>query len=127
LTELFLLYCSPFFLLLALRSQIFTMTEIQAILNHIQRELDTRMERFEEIIIENQRPAEEVLLGEAEIMKLLGISKRTLATMRAEGIILYSKLGKKIIYRLSDILDAVKRHQVVSEASKVRVSINDRR
>lgn len=42
-------------------------------------------------------------LLKAEVLSMLYISDRTLQRWRSEGIIVYSRIGNKIWYRLSDI------------------------
>lgn len=59
-------------------------------------ELLERIEGFEK----NQ---EDKLLTNEEIMELLGISKRTAQNYRDQGLISFSKHGKKIHYKMSDV------------------------
>jgi hypothetical protein len=59
-----------------------------------------------------ERPANEVILDEADAIAYLKVSKRCLAKWRAEGILPHSKLGGKIYYILSDVLDAIKSKRI---------------
>lgn len=63
-------------------------------------------------ISQAQRPATEIILDELELCKMLSISKRTAATLRAERIITYHKLGGKLYYRLSDVLALLEQNKV---------------
>jgi hypothetical protein len=83
--------------------------------------LDEAIEHLKQLIKESQRPASETLLDDGEVMKLLRVCKRTLASLRAEGIIPYSKLGKKIIYTLADILAVVDKNKVANSNFQSRI------
>lgn len=74
--------------------------------------LDDLIQKIETIVSGNKRPAEEVILSENEVLKMLQISKRTLATLRADGIIVYSKVRGILFYRLSSILDMINKNEV---------------
>jgi 3-methyladenine DNA glycosylase Tag len=77
--------------------------------------------RIREEITNAQRPAKEVILDESDFIRTLKISKRQAAKMRAEGVITYSKIGGKLYYRLSDILEYLDRHEVKSVYYKNRL------
>lgn len=68
-----------------------------------------------------KRPANEVLLDESDFIRVLKISKRQAAKMRAEGVITYSKIGSKLYYRLSDIFEYIERFEVKSIYSNNRL------
>lgn len=68
-----------------------------------------------------QRPAEQVILDEADFCNYLKISKRHSANLRTSGAITYSKAGGKLYYRLSDILNFIAKHEVKSIDKKVRL------
>lgn len=42
-------------------------------------------------------------LSNAEAMKVLGLSRPTLARYRAQGVLPYSKLGSNVFYRVADV------------------------
>jgi hypothetical protein len=83
------------------------------------------LEKASEIIQRNQRPANEVIMGEREVLKMLQISKRTLATLRAEGILSYSKVRGILFYRLSDILEMIEKNEVRVSIPKTRLFKNN--
>ncbi|PQJ08777.1 DNA-binding protein [Flavipsychrobacter stenotrophus] len=83
--------------------------------------VDELLDKVAEIIEKNQRPANEVILTEKETLQWLKVSKRTLASWKAEGIIIYSKIKGVIFYRLSDILTLVDNNRVEPVASTRRI------
>jgi hypothetical protein len=58
-----------------------------------------------------KRPPEEIILDETDICELLHISKRHAADLRKEGTLIYSKIGGKLYYVLSDVLEMIKNHR----------------
>ncbi len=71
--------------------------------------------RFE--IQQNQRPAEEIILDDEDVMLRLKISKRKLQYMKAEGSIPFHRLepeSSRTYYLLSDILEILKKNRVES-------------
>lgn len=66
------------------------------------------------------RPAHEVLLDEADAMKMLKVSRRTLANWRQQGVLKHRKLGGKIYYTLKDILDGFERPEESSSSPQAR-------
>lgn len=93
--------------------------------NQLSAQLEERfeeaIEQLKQLVKESQRPANETLLDDNDVMGLLRICKRTLASLRAEGIIPYSKLGKKIIYTLADILAVVDKNKVANSNFQSRI------
>ncbi len=83
--------------------------------------LEDFLEKIEEKLLNNTRPASEIILGEKDALKLLPFEKRTLATLRAEGKIKYSKVRGVILYTLQDILDMVKENEIVVNLPKSRI------
>ena len=84
--------------------------------------LDDLIEKVEGIIVDSKRPAEETILNEEEALKVLKVSKRTLATFRAEGLLVYSKVRGVLFYTYADILAMIRSHQVVlTTAQKSRL------
>lgn len=68
-----------------------------------------------------QRPANQVILDEADFCNYLKISKRHAANLRSTGSITYSKAGGKLYYRLSEILEFIARHEIKSVDKKIRL------
>jgi hypothetical protein len=62
----------------------------------------------------NQSPADQVLLDEADTLSFLKVTKRCLAKWRASGILPFHKLGGKLYYIKSEILDAVKKYSLTN-------------
>ncbi len=62
-------------------------------------------------ILNMQRPVEQILLDEADAIAYLKVTRRTLANWREQGKIRFSKLGGKIYYKLSDILEDFERNK----------------
>ena len=75
--------------------------------------LDELLENIANIIANNQRPASEVILDDRGVMQMLNICKRSLASLRANGTIVWSKIGGKIYYKLSDILEMLEKNKVI--------------
>lgn len=61
-----------------------------------------------------QRPAEEIFLDDVDLRKYLKVSARTTATYRSEELIHYSKVGGRVYYKLSEVIQFVDRHRVES-------------
>jgi hypothetical protein len=75
--------------------------------------------RFE--LQEAKRPADEILLDDADLQQLLKVSKRTTANYRSQGVLPYYWLGGKIFYLLSDVLAAIKQNKIPAIHEKVRI------
>jgi hypothetical protein len=74
-------------------------------------ELEYLIQKLTDILAKKQKPPEQQILGDEERLSVLKCSKRTLATYRDEGLLLYSKIRGKIYYKLSDVLDMLDRHK----------------
>jgi len=57
-------------------------------------------------------------LDNQDIMQMLHISSRTLQRLRKSGMITYSKIGKKIYYRRSDVEQMLKDHSRRNESKQ---------
>lgn len=79
---------------------------------------------IKEIISSCQRPAHEILLDDKNLCKFLQISPRHAANLRAKREITFSKAGGKIYYRLSDVLDFIKKHEVTAISLQNRFTKN---
>lgn len=65
------------------------------------RELQHQIAEIREAV--KSRKPQNVVYDNADVMQLLKVSQRTLATWREEQRISYSKIGSKIYYRQKDI------------------------
>ena len=74
--------------------------------------MDEFLLNIRDIISTSQRPANEVILNNEKLCAFLDISPRQAAYLRARREISYSRVGGKIYYRLSDVLDLIKRNEV---------------
>lgn len=72
---------------------------------------------------QTQRPANEIILDDVDLMKLLKVSKRTTAGLREKKIINYYKVGGKIFYKLSDVLALIEKNKVTSTNDTLRIKI----
>lgn len=84
---------------------------------------DELMRQFRYEIAEARRPAEERILDEIDLRDLLKVSKRTIATLRSEKLITFHKCGKKILYRLSDVLEYINSNRVDADPVKLKSRI----
>jgi len=76
------------------------------------KELIATLEAVKKVVDDISKPPEHKILDDVDLCNLLKISKRTSAYWRERGEITYSKLGGKIYYRLSDILELIKKNEV---------------
>ncbi len=63
-------------------------------------------------ILNLQRPADEILLDDEDLCRLLKISKRHSSNLRTQRLITYSKPGGRIYYKLSDVLCFINKNEV---------------
>jgi hypothetical protein len=66
------------------------------------------IEELENLLSKYQIPAEQVIMDEADALVYLKVSKRCLSNWREQGVLPYHKLGGKIYYIQSEVLDAIK-------------------
>jgi hypothetical protein len=71
-------------------------------------ELEKIIEELENLLSKYQIPAEQVIMDEADALVYLKVSKRCLSNWREQGVLPYHKLGGKIYYIQSEVLDAIK-------------------
>lgn len=67
------------------------------------------LEEFKDLLSRYERPANQILLDEADAISYLKVSKRCLAKWRSAGTIPAHKLGGKIYYIQSELIDAVRK------------------
>ncbi len=66
---------------------------------------------FQKAIAHQKQPLEHI--GESEALQLLGLrSKTSLWKLRSTNAIIYSKMGKTILYRRSSLIDYIKKHEL---------------
>jgi hypothetical protein len=78
---------------------------------------------FRDMLQDIQRPPDQTVLGDEDVMQMLKISKRTLATMKAERVIPYSqeRKGMPCRFLLSDILDYINKHRIESYENQRKI------
>jgi hypothetical protein len=85
--------------------QIFTFTE---------KEYQALIERLDalnlKISARHQPKPEEIIFDNADALKILKVSRRTLQSWRTEGLISFSQVGSKLYYTQKDISDFIQRH-----------------
>lgn len=82
---------------------------------------------FEELRLEIQhtrRPPTETIIDDCELRSKLNISQRTAATWRESRLLTYSKVGNKIYYKLSDVLNMIERHRIPSMTENLKLDFN---
>ncbi len=77
-------------------------------------ELKDFLTDIDEKIYKSNRPTQEVILDEVDLCRILKISKRLSAKLRAERLITYHKSGGKLYYRLSDVITYATQNKVTS-------------
>ena len=70
-----------------------------------------------------QRPADQIMLNDSELCKMLKLSKRTIASLRANKEIAFHTCGRRILYKLSDVLEYVDRNRVDADPIKAKSRI----
>lgn len=83
--------------------------------------IDDLLGKLETLVRENQRPASEVILDDDDALKILKICKRSLATLRSDGLLSYSKVKGKVYYRLSDILALIEFNKIPIVTSSIKI------
>jgi hypothetical protein len=69
------------------------------------------------------RPADEVILDDVDLRKLLKVSPRTTATWRQKRLIRHSFIQGKCYYRYSDILEAIERNAIPTIHQNLKVKL----
>jgi hypothetical protein len=70
-----------------------------------------------------KRPADEVIYDDVDLRTFLKVCKRTTASWREKGMITFSKLGGRIYYKLSDILDFLRKHEIPSVDKNLKLGL----
>ena len=84
-------------------------------------EIKELLELFKHEVRQAQRPADEVLLSDEEVMKMLGISKRTLQYIKSERTIPFTILRSRSYFYLSDILNTLQENRIESISNRNRL------
>jgi len=71
-------------------------------------DIQQQLAEIKEMVKSDRRPE---ILDNADLIQMLKVSTRTLATWREDGTIKYSKIGSKIYYRQEDVEELLKKHQ----------------
>ena len=69
-----------------------------------------------------KRPPDQIIYDDVDLRNFLKVSKRTTAYWREKGIITFSKLGGKVFYKLSDILQLLKQNEIQSIPQNLKAS-----
>jgi hypothetical protein len=75
-------------------------------------ELNNKIEQLLDIIFRLLLPPHQIIIDDVELRNMLKMSKRSSAYLREKGMITYTKIGSKIYYKLSDVLELMERNQV---------------
>ncbi len=80
-------------------------------------------EIFRHELNEAKRPAEEFILNDAELCRMLKVSKRTTATWRSDNVLAYHKIGGIIFYLYADVLKMIRENRVepIQDNLKIRL------
>lgn len=78
---------------------------------------------LKKIIADTVKPPDQVILDDVDLREQLKVSKRTTAYWREKGLITYSKLGGKIYYKLSDILEFIRNNETPAVNKSLRFKI----
>ena len=68
-----------------------------------------------------QRPANEIVLDDTDVQKILKISKRKVQYLKAQGTLTYSQVGARSYYLLSDVLALIysNRNECIQNKNKL--------
>ena len=58
-----------------------------------------------------QKATTNELVDNATAAKMLNLSTRTLSTLRAKKVLKFSRVGRKIFYKVSEINELIERHE----------------
>lgn len=67
-------------------------------------------------------PPDQIIWNNEQLCKELNVSKRTVASWRANGKITYSKIDGLIFYSKKDVLTFLEEHKVKSNKRKCRIA-----
>lgn len=74
-------------------------------------QLKTGQVKIMELLALKQNDTRGLMYDNNDLIRLLHVSRRTLATWRGEGKISYTQVGNKIYYTHSDVEEFLKKHK----------------
>jgi len=74
-------------------------------------EIKEKLDSLTDVISDLSSPPEQIILNNQELPILLKVSKKTLQKWRDTGIISFSKIGREIFYKLSDVIETLDAHR----------------
>jgi len=80
----------------------FTEKEYQALIE--------RLDSLNEKLSANKQSPEDIIFDNADVLKILKVSRRTLQQWRTDGVISFSQVGSKLYYTQKDINEFIQRH-----------------
>ncbi len=80
------------------------------------------LKHIDERIALSACPPDQVIWNNDQLCKELNVSKRTVATWRANGKIIFSKIDGLIFYTKKDVLAFLEEHKVKSNKRKSRIA-----
>lgn len=75
------------------------MEQVRELLSQLTEKLSEKFQSPEDIIFDN-----------ADVLKILKVSRRTLQQWRTDGVISFSQVGSKLYYTQKDINEFIQRH-----------------
>ena len=94
------------------------MFDLNLINEHLQKELEARIEQLKRELEQQQDyNPENVLLDNSDLIKWLRISRRTLHYWRNQGYLDFIQVDSKVYYTLADVKRFLERHRVRREES----------
>ena len=79
-----------------------------------EKEYNTLVERLdslnEKVSSGYKQKPEEIIFDNADVLKILKVSRRTLQQWRTDGVIGFSQVGSKLYYTQKDISEFIQRH-----------------
>lgn len=69
-----------------------------------------RLDSLNEKLSANKQSPEDIIFDNADVLKILKVSRRTLQQWRTDGVISFSQVGSKLYYTQKDINEFIQRH-----------------
>ncbi|MFK8034435.1 MAG: helix-turn-helix domain-containing protein [Hyphomicrobiales bacterium] len=97
---------------------------LSQITNNISKRCGLSTEQITRSIMGDDKMSHEGLINTREAAKFLGLSTKTLANWRVSGKfnLPYTKIGERVFYKTSDLMDFVNSNSKQSTSSKLNVS-----
>lgn len=86
-------------------------------------ELMNLLQQIQIEIRQNNRPPNQIIYSEFQLIKLLSVSRRTIASWRAQRLINYSQIGAKFYYTLADVLEFLDHHKTHAIFKTLRIKL----